>query len=222
MALPANEEDTINAGGGKDTINALGGNDFINGGADADTIFGGTGNDTYVVDHSGDIVNETGGNGLDTVQSSITFSLSDAVHAIGAVENLTLTGTSAINGTGNALANVITGNSGNNIIAGLGGADHLDGGGGTDTATYAASPAGVNVSLMTGVGSGGDADGDTLFNFENLTGSGFNDTLEGNSGNNVLVGGAGIDTISYEHATSGVTVNLAITSVQVNRRCGFG
>jgi len=80
MALPANEEDTINAGGGKDTINALGGNDFINGGADADTIFGGTGNDTYVVDHSGDIVNETGGNGLDTVQSSITFSLSDAVH----------------------------------------------------------------------------------------------------------------------------------------------
>jgi Ca2+-binding RTX toxin-like protein len=80
MALPTNEEDTINAGGGKDTINALGGNDFINGGADADTMFGGTGNDTYVVDHSGDIVNETGGNGLDTVQSSITFSLSDAVH----------------------------------------------------------------------------------------------------------------------------------------------
>jgi Ca2+-binding RTX toxin-like protein len=80
MALPTNEEDTINAGGGKDTINALGGNDFIDGGADADTMFGGTGNDTYVVDHSGDIVNETGGNGLDTVQSSITFSLSDAVH----------------------------------------------------------------------------------------------------------------------------------------------
>ena len=122
--LPTNEEDTINAGGGKDTINALGGNDFINGGAGADTMFGGTGNDTYVVDHSGDVVNETGGNGLDTVQSSITFSLSDAVHAIGAIENLTLTGTAAIDGTGNALANVITGNSGNNIIAGLGGADH--------------------------------------------------------------------------------------------------
>jgi len=172
------------------------------------------------VDQSGDVVNETGGNGLDTVQSSITFSLSDAVHAIGAIENLTLTGTAAINGTGNALANVITGNSGNNIIAGLGGADHLDGGGGTDTATYAASSAGVNVSLMTGVGSGGDADGDTLFNFENLTGSGFNDTLEGNSGNNVLVGGAGIDTISYEHATSGVTVNLATTSVQATGGAG--
>jgi len=83
------------------------------------------GNDTYVVDNGGDIVNETGGNGLDTVQSSITFSLSDAVHAIGVIENLTLTGTAAINGTGNALANVITGNSGNNVIAGLGGADIL-------------------------------------------------------------------------------------------------
>ena len=113
--LPTNEEDTINAGGGNDTINALGGNDFINGGAGADTMFGGTGNDTYVVDNSGDMVNETGGNGLDTVQSSITFSLSDAVHAIGAIENLTLTGTAAINGTGNALDNVITGNSGNNM-----------------------------------------------------------------------------------------------------------
>ena len=55
-------------------------------------MFGGTGNDTYVVDHSGDVVNETGGNGLDTVQSSITFNLSDAVHAIGGIENLTLTG----------------------------------------------------------------------------------------------------------------------------------
>ena len=218
--LPTNEEDTINAGGGKDTINALGGNDFINGGAGADTMFGGTGNDTYVVDHSGDVVNETGGNGLDLIQSTITFSLSDAVHAIGAIENLSLTGTAAIDGTGNALANVITGNSGNNIIAGLGGADNLDGGGGTDTATYVASSAGVNVSLMTGVGNGGDADGDTLFNFENLTGSGFGDTLEGNSGNNVLVGGAGIDTISYEHATSGVTVNLATTSVQATVGAG--
>jgi Ca2+-binding RTX toxin-like protein len=155
--LPTNEEDTINAGGGNDTINALSGNDFINGGTGADTMFGGTGNDTYVVDNRGDVVNETGGDGLDTVQSAITFNLSDAVHAIGAIENLTLTGTAAINATGNALSNLITGNNGNNIIAGLGGADHLDGGGGTDTATYAASSAGVKVSLMTGVGSGGDA-----------------------------------------------------------------
>jgi Ca2+-binding RTX toxin-like protein len=212
--LPTNEEDTINAGGGNDTINALGGNDFINGGAGADTMFGGTGNDTYVVDNTGDIVNETGGNGLDTVQSSITFSLSDVAHAIGVIENLTLTGTAAINGTGNALDNVITGNSGNNVIAGLGGADILDGGAGTDTATYTASSAGVNVSLVTGLGSGGDAQGDKLSHIENLTGSNFNDTLEGDAGANVLNGGAGINTVSYEHATAGVTVNLETTAAQ--------
>jgi Ca2+-binding RTX toxin-like protein len=70
---------------------------------------------------------------------------------------------------------------------------------------------------MTGLGSGGDAEGDTLVKIENLTGSNFDDSLEGNAGNNVLAGGtngpAG-DTVSYEHATAGVTVNLAATSAQ--------
>ena len=115
---------------GVNTLTGLGGNDTLNGGAGADTMLGGTGNDTYVVDNAGDVADETGGDGTDTVQSSITFSLSDAVHAKGTIENLTLTGTAAINGTGNALANVITGNSGNNILAGLGGADQLIGGAG--------------------------------------------------------------------------------------------
>ena len=145
-------------------------------------MLGGLGNDIYVIDNAGDIADETDGDGTDTVQSSVTFSLSDALRAKGAIENLTLTGTLAINGTGNALANLITGNAGNNILAGLGGADTLVGGAGIDTATYVASAAGVNVSLMTGLGSGGDAEGDTLSTIENLTGSNFDDTLEGNGG----------------------------------------
>ena len=195
-------------------LTGLGGNDTLNGGTGADTMIGGTGNDTYVIDNTGDIADETGGDGTDTIQSAITFSLSDAVHAKGIIENLTLTGTSALNGTGNTLANVITGNNGSNTLAGLGGADTLIGGLGTDTATYVASLEGVNVSLMTGLGFGGDAEGDTLSTIENLTGSNLNDTLEGNGGGNTLAGGLGIDTASYEHALAGVTVTLATTKSQ--------
>jgi Ca2+-binding RTX toxin-like protein len=192
----------------------LGGNDRLDGGLGADLMQGGLGNDTYVVDNVGDVVDETGGDGIDTVQASVSFSLADPVHALGDIENLTLTGTAAINGTGNALANTLIGNAGNNVLAGLGGADVLDGGAGIDTASYAASPSGVSVSLMTGVGSGGDAEGDTLIRIENLTGSAFNDTLEGDGGNNVLVGGGGLDTVSYEHALVGVTVSLAVLTAQ--------
>ena len=102
---------------------------------------GGLGNDIYVVDNAGDVVDETGGDGTDLVQSSVSFDLS-GTKAIGDIENLTLTGTAAINGTGNALDNIIIGNSAANVIAGLGGADTLDGGGGIDTASYAASSIG--------------------------------------------------------------------------------
>ena len=70
---------------------------------------------------------------------------------------------------------------------------------------------------MTGLGSVGDAAGDTLANIENLTGSNFDDVLEGNGGNNVLAGGTnglGGDTASYANATVGVTVSLATTLAQ--------
>ena len=125
--LPTNEEDVIIGDKGRDTISGLGGNDTLNGGANADTMIGGTGNDTYVVDNSGDVVTENSGEGIDTVQSSVTYTLGLNM------ENLTLTGTSRIDGTGNAANNVITGNGANNVLAGLGGADVINGGGGNDT-----------------------------------------------------------------------------------------
>jgi len=171
-------------------------------------MIGGTGNDTYVVDASGDTVVENPNEGIDTVRASVKYTLGANV------ENLTLTGSSSVAGTGNAADNAITGNDGNNVLAGLGGADSLDGGLGTDTATYAASAAGVTASLATGTGLGGDAQDDTLANIENLIGSNFADALEGNSGNNVLNGGAGIDTVSYEHALAAVIVSLATTGAQ--------
>ena len=199
---------TLTGTSSADTMFGFGGDDSLTGGAGKDLLIGGMGNDTYSVDNAGDVVTENPGEGIDTVRSSVTYTLPAAV------ENLTLTGSSAINGTGNALGNVITGNSGNNVITGLGGADTLDGAGGIDTLSYAGSSAGVNVSLAAGTASGGDAEGDVFSHFEKLTGSSFNDTLEGDANANTLTGGSGTDTLTYAHASGGVTVSLSINTAQ--------
>ena len=84
--------DTLTGASINNVLTGLGGNDRLDGGAGADHMFGGTGNDTYVVDNAGDVADETDGDGTDTVQSLLSFSLADGVHAVGAIENLTLTG----------------------------------------------------------------------------------------------------------------------------------
>src|SRR5262249_2810323 len=107
-----------------DSLWGFAGNDTLNGGAGKDLLFGGTGNDLYMVDNAGDVITENAGEGTDTVQSSITYTLAPTL------ENLTLTGSGSLKATGNAADNVIIGNSGDNSLAGLGGADTLDGGSG--------------------------------------------------------------------------------------------
>jgi Ca2+-binding RTX toxin-like protein len=113
-----------------------------------------------------------------------------------------LTGSAGINGTGNALANSLTGNTGNNtLLGGFGndvlnggeGDDLLDGGSGTDRASYAGATAGVQVNLsIAGVQTTGMGD-DTLVAIENVSGSSYDDTLIGNTLDNVLDGGSGLD-----------------------------
>lgn len=125
-----NELDNVITGNsGANTLRGYEGNDYLDGGSGNDTMIGGTGDDTYVVNAAGDVVTELADEGIDTVISSVTYTLGANL------ENLTLSGTSAINGTGNANANVIIGNSKNNSLSGLAGDDVLDGGGGTDTLT---------------------------------------------------------------------------------------
>ena len=102
---------------------------ILDGGAGTDTLVGGAGNDTYIVDSTTDTITELAAEGTDTVQSSVTFSLASLAN----VENLTLTGATAINGTGNAGANLITGNGAANILDGGAGSDTLTGGLGADT-----------------------------------------------------------------------------------------
>ncbi len=104
------------------------GNNVLNGGTGADAMAGGAGNDTYYVDNAGDTVTEANGGGTDQVFSTVSYSLSGQY-----VEKLTLTGSAAINATGNSLANTLTGNSGNNVLNGATGADAMTGGAGNDT-----------------------------------------------------------------------------------------
>jgi Ca2+-binding RTX toxin-like protein len=89
----------------------------------------------------------------------------------------------------------IFGLGGNDEIKGGGGADTINGGSGTDTANYSDSSVGVVVSLLSGSGSGGTAQGDSLVSIENLTGSAHDDLLIGNDGNNVLTGLEDADTL---------------------------
>jgi len=172
-----------------------------------DTLIGGAGSDTYVLTRA-DIIQEQVNGGTDTIQSSISFSLVDADGngtLGGNVENLTLTGSSNLNGTGNTLSNVITGNAGNNV---------MNGGTGIDTVSYAAATAAVTVNLaLTTAQATGGAGSDTITNFENLTGSAFTDNLTGNTGNNRLDGGLLNDTMAAGTDTviSAVTWTLQST-----------
>ena len=183
----------IVGGSGSDSLDGRAGNDTLNGGAGADTLIGGLGDDTYVVDNVGDVVTEAVNEGTDTVEASVSY-------ALGAnVENLNLTGSAAINGTGNSLDNTITGNSGNNTLDGGAGADMLTGGLGHDI--YVVDIAGDVVTENAGEGT--DEVRTTLgsyalgANVENLTFTGTGSFAgTGNALDNVLAGGAGADTLA--------------------------
>lgn len=223
--------DTLNGAGGNDTLfggdsydrlNGGAGDDLLDGGIGSDALAGGAGNDTYIVDTTGDSVTELANEGIDTVRSSVSWSLSSNI------ENLTLTGTTNINGSGNTLNNVLIGNAGSNLLQGGAGSDTLDGGvnasgkidtlaGGagddlyivrnsTDVVREYANDGNDTVQAAMNHTLAANVENLVLTGSDNLTGTGNelanrltgNDganLLQGQAGNDTILGGAGADTI---------------------------
>ena len=108
---------------GDDWLVGGAGDDTLNGGLGCDTMIGGLGNDTYVINDLDDSITELPGGGNDTVNINRSVDLNDVFFT--EIENVLLTGTAAINATGDGGNNLLTGNSGNNILSGLAGDDVL-------------------------------------------------------------------------------------------------
>ncbi len=205
--------------GGNDMLTAHAGADTLDGGTGADHMTGGAGNDLYYVDNAGDVVVEAADGGVDKVISSVSYTLAAWV------ENLELTGSAGLSGTGNASNNVIIGNSGANTLIGLSGNDTLDGGlgadilkGGTGNDIYIVERSTDQVIELASEGTdtvrssvswtlganvenlelGGIADSYGIGNelANRITGNAGANTLKGMAGDDVIIGGDGADTIN--------------------------
>jgi Ca2+-binding RTX toxin-like protein len=170
------KDDFLFGGRDNDTLNGGRGDDILDGGRGVDILTGGVGDDTYIVDDVRDKATDINDGGTDTVISSVSYSLSKEI------ENLTLTGSKALHGTGNDLDNTLTGNASNNSLNGGIGNDKLYGGFGMDSLTGGEG----NDVLVGGVGN------------DRLNGGDGNDTLWGGLGKDVLIGGSGRDVFVFK------------------------
>ncbi|MBA1157513.1 glycoside hydrolase family 113 [Microvirga mediterraneensis] len=209
----AGGNDTLAGGDGADRLNGGLGDDRLVGGIGNDTMSGGTGNDYYFVDSTRDNVTELANEGSDTVESSVAYTLGSNI------ENLVLTGSANLSGTGNTLNNILVGNAGSNLLSAGGGNDTLDGGsnaaakidtlaGGAGDDLYLVRNASDVVREYAGDGSdtvqtaldyalGANVENLVLTGSANLTGTGneLANRMTGNDGANLLLGQAGNDTI---------------------------
>jgi Ca2+-binding RTX toxin-like protein len=225
---------------GNDLVNRLTGNvgaNVLDGKGGADVMLGGDGGDTYLIDNAGDRISESANQGVDSVLSSVGYTLANNV------EMLTLLGTRAIDGIGNAAANTITGNAAANLIDGKAGADTMIGGkgddtyvvesindrvtelsgsgSGTDTVKASASyTLGANVEALVLTGSGkingtGNADANTI------TGNAAANLIDGQAGADTMIGGKGDDTYVVDNAKDRVTEIAAGGTDTVQASIGY-
>jgi trimeric autotransporter adhesin len=235
FVLPANVETLVLQGNadlqgyGNELDNKLTGNaanNLLDGRGGADIMRGGAGNDSYFADNVDDVVLENAGEGTDTTFASVDLGLAPNV------EVLVLLGSADLQGFGNALANMLYGNSGNNSLDGGAGADTMTGGLGNDT--YVVDNGGDMVIENANEGT------DTVFasahfvlpaNVENLTlqggadlqgyGNSLANKLTGNSGNNLLDGRGGADTMTGGLGNDVYYVDSGVDAVVENPNEGF-
>ncbi len=211
-------DDLIKGGSGNDTILGNGANDILVGGSGNDTMAGGDGTDTVnyetetvaisVFLNGAVPVLATVGSAaeqdtLSTIENIVGGSGGDIIHGDGADNVFTGNqGSDDLSGKGGADVlrggeggDLLQGGADNDILEGGAGPDSMEGGTGIDLAVYSNSLAGVTVNLALGTGLGGDAEDDSLFEIENIRGSGQSDTITGDTANNVIEAGQGSDTV---------------------------
>lgn len=157
--------DHVLGGAGNDVLYGAAGNDVLYGGSGDDYLSGGSGNDLFVLSNSLDTATDS--SGIDVITSTVSRSLG----SYSGIENLTLLGTSAINGAGTSGANTLKGNTAANRLSGYDGSDKLYGDSGNDT-------------LYGGAGN------------DTLSGGAGNDYLSGSTGSDKLYAGTGVDRMS--------------------------
>ncbi|MGO4124582.1 beta strand repeat-containing protein [Inquilinus sp. YAF38] len=224
--------DNLNGSAAANTLNGLGGADWVHGEGGNDTVVGGAGDDILAGDAGADHLD--GGAGIDTLNydgpAGVTVDLSIGLAAGGEAQGDVITGFENVWGTsdhgdiltGSSGANRLDGYGGDDVLSGLAGDDHLvgsygndvlrggagadvlDGGSGIDLVSYYGATAGVLVNLGSGVGVGGDAEGDTYASIENVNGGKGADciaggvvanVLNGYEGDDIVLGGGGSDTL---------------------------
>ncbi|WP_050466206.1 calcium-binding protein [Herbaspirillum chlorophenolicum] len=195
----------VHAGDGGVTIYGSNANDALYGGAGNDTLYGGAGSSSFFQGNGGAdiIVGSATGNNTASYAGSSTGVKVDLTTGIG-------TGGDA---EGDRLTNIqnLVGSSHDDIFVANSQANKFDGGsGGSNTVSYEHSASGVTVDLVNNKGTGGDAEGDTYTNIQNVIGSTGNDTFIANAAANHFTGNGGSDTVSYAASTTGVTVNLKL------------
>ncbi|WP_454238384.1 beta strand repeat-containing protein [Pseudomonas sp. AP3_22 TE3818] len=201
-------------------IDAGAGNNVLDGGAGIDTMSYAYATAAVTANLGLTTAQATGGSGSDTLLNFENLTGSNFHDTL----------------TGNAAANVLNGGLGNDSLNGAAGADRLIGGDGSDL--YYVDNAGDIVSETNATASTGGTDSVYSFlgaytltdNVENLrllatgnangTGNSLNNIIDAGTGNNVLNGGAGIDTVSYAYATAAVTANLGLTTAQATGGSG--